>query len=391
MATCKSIMNYIHGINNTKTENVCYINPRHHNIIEYHPAIYKSPRKYTNLSRGLHAFKFNGNDNTYVVNNPFEMDSGDHIIIKNNNHIEYYRFEDNKRILLPAYRMMTPHIYSESKNILELPTINGFFDMLIFSENLRNDDVDIDNPDYNNLEDDRIYIKYAKFSFSQPNLKTINIDGRTIRNIDEYSDIYFFDNIYKKSYVRYRTNLDTITGMEQISKVDTFSNNKFSTYFIKNDLTINPLHKPGYNANNWDNYKNLVRSSHFKATNFEEIRKDTFEENAICLSADEWRGNGFYIKIANSICPDLESFIKMLNSNMYKTSPLKVLYPLDKEYFQDANPAYNNIEIFYPITLFNPDTITLCVSVFFKSPLGILKSNGKINKPKPEEEGGVQE
>ena len=374
MATCKSIMNYIHGINNMKTENVCYINPGHHNIIEYHPTIYKFPRKYTNLSRGLHAFKFNGNDNTYIVNNPFQMGPGDCIIIKNIDHAEYYRFEDNKRILLPAYRVITPHIYDEDENILELPTINGFFDMLVFSSKLNeNYNIDTDPPYRYKLENDEICLQYAKFSFSEPELKNIEIDQRVIKNIDNYSDIYFFDNIYKKSYVRYRTNVDTITGMEQISKVDTFSNNKFSTYFIKNDLVVNPLHKPGYNANDWDNYNNLVRSSHFKTTNFEELRKDTSEENVICLSADEWRGNGFYIKIGNSICPDLESFIKMLNSNMYKTSPLRILYPLDKEYFQDVNPIYNNIEIFYPITLLAPNAFALCVSAFFKSPLGFLR------------------
>ena len=379
MSTGKSIMQYIHAMNGVKTENVCYINPNHDIIVKTHPTVHIFPRKYYDLSRGFHKFTFNGDDkNAYVIHNPFQMNTGDHLVFKGPTCAEYYNIEDNITYSIPVYRIISPFINNRD---IELPIIDGYPDMMVFSSNkLYFTDSAIDNSQTIILhENPRIFLSYLTCGNENKPYTHTTVTNTMLKNINRYSDLYVVDNIFDKSYIKYRTGAEYITGMEPISKVDTFSTESFTTYFIKNELVLNPLHKEGYNADDWDTYKKLMRCSHFPITDFETLRKAEYERNAICLSADKWRGNGFYIKISNAICPDMESFIRMLVNDMYKTIPLQVLYPLAADYYTETNPINPKIKLTYPMTMLDHNGRHTC-SIFFKSPLGALTNKKDLRE-----------
>ena len=384
----KSIMSLIHNMNTIKTENLCVLNESQaYDFAVHYGGIRKRPRPFSGLTRGLHIVNFTEEKQVtrktrvYAFNIPYDMAPGDSFIINDKNFGTYYDYAEKTNFPIPIYRCIDIVIDPAKGGInggVTIPTIDSYLDMALLSADKS---VSLVYPELDDPIDVSSMFTHDKIQLFSNGSNTNVLDDKSIKSIGSFGDSYLLDNITNRSFIRYRTNLEIISGMEQMSRIESFSTKHFSTYFIKNDLALNPLYitKPGFLElfdDNWRMEKlNSIQvvSSHFRTVSYETLRRPEFEDNAICLFEDKWRGNGFYIKIANSICPDVSSFLKMLNSGMYKSNPLKVLYPLAEDYIQDTRPMNTKISTIYPFTKIYTETgVHMNCSLFFRAPLGTI-------------------
>jgi hypothetical protein len=307
-------MNIIHNNNHTKFSRRCVINSN--DCIIDHPGFLKFPKIFRDLNAGIHRLVFKDYpDKIFYMNVYTNIGPGESITINNLEHAFY----NSGNGIYPV------QLYESCKGcdlepVLIYNTLNDHIDIIAINGEtiIKGDEFSLDSPRKLKFID-KIHMTTWDNNVSNADSVTFDLRHNIRRLPSGIMDQFVLDAENQRAYILYRTGHYAITGLEEIQKVDTFSNEKFSVYFIKNEN----VKRTGYG-------KDLI-CTHFKSVNYEAFRKMEFEDNSICISDDDWRGRGFYIKISNDIAPDMESFINLINSN-FKEHQIEVVFPLVSQY-----------------------------------------------------------
>jgi hypothetical protein len=309
------ITHIIHNSNHIRFMRKAIIN--HPEDIIDHPGLIKFPKKFRDLEAGIHRVVFEKYPtkvfyfNMYCNCGPNEL-----VIIDNINYAHFVTGVGTYPILL--YEETT----ADDCYIMD-NTLNDYLNLLMVdgetSITYSNEDkgIDLNNP-CSLAAVDSLTVETSNGNDSKNDKQIFNLRHELRSLPDGRKDLFVLDAENERAYILYKVGHTAITGMEEITKVDSFSNDLYSVYFIKNDNVIKT-----------DNPESLI-CTHFKSIQYDKFRRLEFNQNSICISYDEWRGRGFYIKISNEIAPTLDSFIQFVNGNLFMTNKLEVMFPLVK-------------------------------------------------------------
>ena len=344
------IMHLIHNANHTRFSRKCVIN--HQNQIINHPGLIKFPKVFRDLEPGIHKLVFSDcPDKVFYMNVYCKVGPGQNIVINNINFAMYNT--GNSRYPIQLYEAEECY---HNDPIKIINTVNSNLDLIMIEgetnitreKNFTKSFIDhpcslsfIDKLSINTWNDD----------VTDANSLSFNLRHELRSLPSGLKDIFVVDAENQRSYILYKTGHCAITGMEEIIKVESFSNRDVSVYFIKNENV-----KKTYS-------KDDLTCTHFQSIDYEAFRKMEFLENAICISDDNWRGRGFYIKISNEIAPDIESFVNLINRRWFKEQKLEVVFPLISPYQSNVlldeyhvktffGNTYLEVDEDYPITYF---------------------------------------
>lgn len=345
------VTHMIHNANHTRFSRKAVVS--HPSYLIKHPGSIRLPKKFRNLKAGIHQVHFEKYpDKTFVFNLYCDMGATELITIDNPNYANLVTGIGVYPILL--YEREYPKDAKIVNN-----TINEYFNVLAISGRTIIDytgPVNIYSP-CKLTPITALHVETKNEDESDHQIRTFNLhhELRSLPNITR--DLFVIDAENERAYILYKVGHTNITGLEEITRVETFCNPKYSVYFIKDERVVKT-----------DDPKALA-CTHFESIKYDKFRQLEFNQNAICISYDDWRGNGFYIKISNDIAPTTEKFIKFINDDLFKENKLEVMYPLLNPYQANVLLDDYHVKTFFNKTKILVNEIEGPLTYFYKSAL----------------------
>ncbi len=328
---CLPIIQTIHNTNHLRTVRKCIIN--HTDMIIDHPGLIKFPKKFRNLDPGIHKVRFEKYpDKVFFFNLYSKIGPNEMINIDNINYAQYITGIGVYPILL--YEQIDGNI-----NLID-GTINNYLDLI--AVNGKTISIYSDEDKIITINTPRRFETMESITVSTSDYNAGNIDTQVFNLRHELrslpngkKDLFVLDAENQRSYILYNVGHVNITGMENITRVESFCNDFYSVYFIPNSNVVKT------------DDPNALICSHFESIKYDKFRRLEFNQNAICISYDDWRGRGFYIKISNDIAPDIDSFIKFVNGDLFMNHKLEVMFPLSIPYQANVLLDEYHVKTFY--------------------------------------------
>lgn len=326
------------------------------NIIE-HPGLLKFPKIFRGLEPGIHKVVFADYPDKVYYFNLYEKLGPETVITISN--LEYATYVTGIGVYqLRLYEEVEPEDYTIAEN-----TLNHYLDLIALNGNT--EITYEDGYTEQSIDHPATFSSVNSITMSTCNADdTSEIESRTFKLRHELKslpcgikDFYVLDAEHQQSYILYKLGYYSITGVEDIQYIDTFSNNDYATFFIPFQGVV----KTGEDDKLLCNY--------FKTYKADILRSKDFSSEGICISYDEWRGRGFYIKIKRTRVDTLSDFKTLVNTKFFRNHNLEVIYELNEEYLAKVLLDEYHISTYYNKTKIELQNPAIIPTYFYKSSL----------------------
>lgn len=283
---------------------------------------------FSNLEPGAYIANVNGIPLTFIL---YEHITGpDELIIKSRNNI--FSIHNLVKHKIIPYVLNTDLEYYEYGQKLTRAVHDTLEVFVTTGHTEYTDPINIDNPGNINMTD-RLYVRTMdrnnSFIYSDINLKSpINSISDTIR------DVVYVDRYLNKTLYKFNVGRLIFSGEEQWVQLD-----KGVFYYASTEPSA----------------YSIVKSSHFKSIEYNDIISTTNTNYGICSGPKERRG--FYVKTRPEEPQELSDFKAVLRDKYEHGSSIQVLYQLTKPIFRIL-PTGANIQL-----AFNYSYMTTCTDI----------------------------
>lgn len=348
----KPIINAIHTNNHIKIHKRALISPLMDNkYINKYVGRITLPKTLRNVDRGLYRFSFKEDLNyNYYTNINDNVGMGEFLKLNEFENAIYSSVTNNKKIDLYKGKIDDDRLIHKLEN-----SINGYLDVMVIAGYTKVEGTpDIYHPS-TIVSDNRINVTTSKNkTFTNISFNKIINYGTEARSLmkSNIHDIIVMDFERDRYYIIKRINKLRLTGLENVTMIKDLSTSSYKIFHIP----VNNITKDAIADNIICNY--------FISTSFDKIIDKKYKYNRISISNDLWRDPGIYIKITSGKAHTEKDIIEFLN-NLFKTTPMEILFAIDKPYIKDIHISGNKIPTHYDETYLRCNLSN--VSLFYKS------------------------